>query len=197
VLDVLRDEVDLAIRYGELSDSRLVARPLSLAHPVLSASPDYLRRHGRPRAPTDLANKDLRAARIETHRLFDELRQPPARMSRGEAYAWMARLLGVPTEEAHIASLSYDECVKVQLALEDLLRPPGEKPDLPGAAHWLMQAGIEFEVEPDGRFAMKAGDEVVDYWPDRQTWMVRGELLAQEQEGLHELILFCRRRRPG
>jgi len=56
VLDVLRDEVDLAIRYGELSDSRLVARPLSLARPVLSASPDYLRRHGTPRAPTDLVD---------------------------------------------------------------------------------------------------------------------------------------------
>jgi len=56
VLDVLRDEVDLAIRYGQLSDSRLVARPLSLAHPVLSASPNYLRRHGTPRAPTDLVD---------------------------------------------------------------------------------------------------------------------------------------------
>ncbi|NUA29495.1 LysR family transcriptional regulator [Cupriavidus basilensis] len=56
VLDVLRDEVDLAIRYGELSDSRLVARPLSRAHPVLSASPDYLSRHGTPHTPTDLVD---------------------------------------------------------------------------------------------------------------------------------------------
>jgi len=56
VLDVLRDEVDLAIRYGELSDSRLVARVLSVERPVLSASPDYLRRHGTPRTPTDLVD---------------------------------------------------------------------------------------------------------------------------------------------
>jgi DNA-binding transcriptional LysR family regulator len=56
VLDVLRDEVDLAIRYGELSDSRLVARLLSLEHSVLSASPDYLSRHGTPRMPTDLVD---------------------------------------------------------------------------------------------------------------------------------------------
>jgi DNA-binding transcriptional LysR family regulator len=56
VLDVLRDEVDLAIRYGELSDSRLVARPLSLARPVVSASPGYLKRHGTPHAPTDLVD---------------------------------------------------------------------------------------------------------------------------------------------
>ena len=55
VLDVTRDEVDVAIRYGALADSRLVARTLAVAHPVCSASPDYLRRHGTPRTPQDLA----------------------------------------------------------------------------------------------------------------------------------------------
>ena len=55
VLDVLRDEVDVAIRYGTLADSRLVARTLVDARPVCSASPDYLRRHGTPRTPQDLA----------------------------------------------------------------------------------------------------------------------------------------------
>jgi len=55
VLDVLRDEVDVAIRYGTLADSRLVARTLAVAHPVCAASPDYLRRHAAPRAPQDLA----------------------------------------------------------------------------------------------------------------------------------------------
>ncbi|MEO5794366.1 MAG: LysR family transcriptional regulator [Rhodoferax sp.] len=53
-LDVLRDEVDLAIRYGPLPDSRLVARTLAQAKPVLSASPDYLRRHPAPQTPQDL-----------------------------------------------------------------------------------------------------------------------------------------------
>ena len=55
VLDVTRDEVDVAIRYGALADSRLVARTLAVAHPVCSASPDYLRRHGTPRTPQELA----------------------------------------------------------------------------------------------------------------------------------------------
>jgi DNA-binding transcriptional LysR family regulator len=53
-LDVMRDEVDVAIRYGALADSRLVARPLAVARPVLSASPDYLRRHPGPSTPQDL-----------------------------------------------------------------------------------------------------------------------------------------------
>lgn len=141
-----------------------------------------------------LANGELRAARTETHRLFDGLLQPPTRMSRSEAYSWMARFLGIPVEEAHIACLSYDECVKVQLAIEDLVRPPGEKPDLPGAAHWLLQAGIEFTVEADGHYLVKTGEGLVDYWPDRQTWKIRGELLAEEQEGFHGLVVFCRYR---
>jgi DNA-binding transcriptional LysR family regulator len=55
VLDVLKDEVDVAIRYGTLADSRLVARTLALAHPVCSASPEYLRRQGAPHTPQDLA----------------------------------------------------------------------------------------------------------------------------------------------
>ncbi len=56
VLDVLRDDFDVAIRYGELSDSRLVARMLAVARPLLSASPDYLRRRGTPSAPMDLVD---------------------------------------------------------------------------------------------------------------------------------------------
>jgi len=54
LLDVLRDEVDVAIRYGTLADSRLVARTLAVARPVLSASPGYLRRHPAPQTPQDL-----------------------------------------------------------------------------------------------------------------------------------------------
>ena len=56
VLDVTRDEVDVALRYGALADSRLVARLLAEATPICSASPDYLRRHGTPRTPQELAH---------------------------------------------------------------------------------------------------------------------------------------------
>lgn len=140
-----------------------------------------------------LANEDLRAARIETHRMFDALWQPPACMDRREAYAWMAKLLNIRREEAHVASLSYDECVKVMLAIEDLTRAPQEPPALPGAAHWLVQAGIEFDEAPDGHYIVHAQGEDIDYWPDRQTWTVRTGLLADENQGLHELILYCRR----
>ncbi|RZL89802.1 MAG: LysR family transcriptional regulator [Variovorax sp.] len=53
-LDVTRDEVDVALRYGALADSRLVARKLADSRPVLCASPAYLRRHPAPQVPQDL-----------------------------------------------------------------------------------------------------------------------------------------------
>jgi DNA-binding transcriptional LysR family regulator len=56
--DVVRDEVDLALRYGELADSRLVARKLHDGRRLLVASPDYLARHGRPSHPAELAQHD-------------------------------------------------------------------------------------------------------------------------------------------
>lgn len=53
-LDVTRDEVDLALRYGPLADSRLVARRLADSRPALCASPGYLERHPAPQTPQDL-----------------------------------------------------------------------------------------------------------------------------------------------
>lgn len=54
VQDVMRDAVDVALRYGELKDSRLVARSLFVTRRVLCASPAYLKRHAEPRSPEDL-----------------------------------------------------------------------------------------------------------------------------------------------
>jgi DNA-binding transcriptional LysR family regulator len=54
-LDVIRDEVDVALRYGELTDSRLVARRLSPGAQIVTAAPSYLARHPAPRRPADLA----------------------------------------------------------------------------------------------------------------------------------------------
>ncbi len=54
VLDVMRDEVDVALRYGTLADSRLVARTIAVSRPILCASPAYLQRHPAPQTPQDL-----------------------------------------------------------------------------------------------------------------------------------------------
>jgi DNA-binding transcriptional LysR family regulator len=60
-LDVVRDEVDLAIRYGNLVDSRLVARCLMRTAPVVVAAPSYLERHPTPLTPMDLTQHNCLA----------------------------------------------------------------------------------------------------------------------------------------
>ncbi|GAB3787521.1 LysR family transcriptional regulator [Dyella agri] len=58
MVDVVGAGYDLAIRIGTLNDSSLVARRLAANRRVLCASPDYLRRHGRPRTPAELARHE-------------------------------------------------------------------------------------------------------------------------------------------
>lgn len=53
----LSDEgVDVAVRIGSLSDSALRARRLAQVHTVVCASPQYLKREGTPRTPSQLAH---------------------------------------------------------------------------------------------------------------------------------------------
>ena len=49
------DQVDVAVRIGTLSDSRLVATRLGQTRRTVVASPEYLRAHGRPKVPADLS----------------------------------------------------------------------------------------------------------------------------------------------
>lgn len=53
--DIYRQPVDLALRYGTLPDSSLVALPVAPEHRrILCASPAYIARHGFPETPADL-----------------------------------------------------------------------------------------------------------------------------------------------
>lgn len=52
--DLAEDGVDVAIRAGQLDDTRLIARPLARARLVLCAAPIYLETRGVPRRPDEL-----------------------------------------------------------------------------------------------------------------------------------------------
>ena len=58
VVDLVESDYDLALHTGRIPDSRLVAIRLRQTHRVLCASPEYLQRHGLPRALADLARHD-------------------------------------------------------------------------------------------------------------------------------------------
>lgn len=54
-VDLIHEGFDLAIRAAPALDGRYVARPLAAMRIGVYASPQYLRAHGRPRKPADLA----------------------------------------------------------------------------------------------------------------------------------------------
>ncbi len=62
VIDVSRRRVDISIRMGSLPDSDLVATRLAPVRRLLCASPEYLKKRGRPQQPTDLLKHDCLTA---------------------------------------------------------------------------------------------------------------------------------------
>lgn len=58
VVDLLEERTDVAIRWGELPPSDLVARRLGETDQAVVAAPEYLARRGTPRHPRDLAKHD-------------------------------------------------------------------------------------------------------------------------------------------
>jgi LysR family transcriptional activator of dmlA len=66
-VDLVAGGIDLAIRFGELPDQRLIARRIMSNRRLLCASPRYLERHGMPASLADLASH-----RCIVHRQNDE-----------------------------------------------------------------------------------------------------------------------------
>jgi len=54
-VDLSAEEVDVILRIGALADSAMVARKLYDARFIACAAPDYLKRHGHPKSPRELA----------------------------------------------------------------------------------------------------------------------------------------------
>lgn len=55
-VDLVDEGYDLALRIGDLEDSSLIARRIAPARLVACATPTYLKRHGTPAHPRDLAD---------------------------------------------------------------------------------------------------------------------------------------------
>jgi DNA-binding transcriptional LysR family regulator len=57
-IDLIEEGIDVALRIGPLADSTLSARPVGQVRRLWVASPAYLKRHGTPRTPADLADHE-------------------------------------------------------------------------------------------------------------------------------------------
>lgn len=57
-IDLVENNIDLALRMGDLKDSSYKARRIGLTRRVTVASPNYLNTHGTPKTPDDLARHD-------------------------------------------------------------------------------------------------------------------------------------------
>lgn len=80
-LDVIDDNLDVALRIGLPPDTGVVAKKLLSGRRVVVGSPDYLARHGTPRTPADLASHDC-IRLVRGQRVFDRWRF----LSNGETY---------------------------------------------------------------------------------------------------------------
>ncbi len=58
-VDLVREGFDCVLRVGRVGDTSLIARPLGAYRMVNVASPAYLKAHGKPRTPADLAGHRL------------------------------------------------------------------------------------------------------------------------------------------
>ena len=67
-VDLISENVDCVLRGGELTDQSLVARRVGEFHLIVCASPEYLKRRGMPRHPTDLEGDDHVVVNHFSHR---------------------------------------------------------------------------------------------------------------------------------
>lgn len=70
-VDLITEGYDCAIRVGYLQDSNLLARRVGPLHGKLVASPDYIREHGTPETPEDLAVHSALMQGTEAWQLMD------------------------------------------------------------------------------------------------------------------------------
>lgn len=68
------------------------------------------------------ANKATKAARIQTHLLFDKLWKPDGPMKRREAYEWFQGVMQMTEDECHIGRFDIETCRRAERVVRDELR---------------------------------------------------------------------------
>lgn len=66
-INIVDEGVDIAIRFGNLSDSTLRSKTLGKNQRIVCASPQYVERYGKPQTPSDLAKHNCLLIRFGPH----------------------------------------------------------------------------------------------------------------------------------
>lgn len=93
MVDIVEEGIDVAVRIGDLSDSRLLSRKLASHRLCCFASPAYLAAHGTPAHPDELEGHELVNLRYQ---------------STGQAFRWPFRIGGREIEIVPNASVVVD-----------------------------------------------------------------------------------------
>jgi LysR family transcriptional regulator for bpeEF and oprC len=68
-VDLVEESIDVAVRFGQLQDSSLMARRLTQTQFRVFGAPSYFAKHGRPRTPDDLARHNCLGFTLRDTRL--------------------------------------------------------------------------------------------------------------------------------
>ena len=66
LVNLVEEEVDVAIRIADMPDSTLIAKKLSAVHRTVAAAPSYIEKFGIPKSPKDLKNHNCLTLSFET-----------------------------------------------------------------------------------------------------------------------------------
>ncbi len=111
LVDLIEARIDIALRVGPLMDSGWIGRGLGELEPILCAAPAYLRRHGTPAAPADLAG----------HRWLALVRETPPTTADPDDPAWMLPLdLGDGEGQRERPSVPVHAATTNQIALQQM-----------------------------------------------------------------------------
>ena len=114
VVNLLEEGIDVGIRIGTLEDSNLVAQQVSLVRRVVVASPQYLKRHGLPQTPGDLAHANC--IRFSGNGRSTWLFQERGREQRVAVSGNLECNQGTPAIDACVAGLGVGQFLRYQIA---------------------------------------------------------------------------------
>jgi DNA-binding transcriptional LysR family regulator len=105
VVDLVSERIDVALRLGPAVDSSLVGLRLAPVRPRVVASPAYLKRHGRPRLPQDLAQCDCLRFSLPVYRTQWSFRAPGGPVETVAVRGWLVMSTALALHRAALDGL--------------------------------------------------------------------------------------------